>query len=67
VIVGAAPPKPRAVGQVAPEMTATVEAQRKVLEAYVDTVEQADTLAVPMMTQDVFLQFLGYAGADRYR
>ncbi|MCH8967156.1 MAG: hypothetical protein IID43_05720 [Planctomycetes bacterium] len=64
VVLGAAPPKPRGEGR--RDLSAEQAAQRSraqaVWDRYVDTVTTAKALSVPVLSQDVFLNFLGYRG-----
>jgi hypothetical protein len=62
VVVGSAPPKPSSVKGTSPEAAERQAAVRQVYETYAQTVEAAQALSVPILTQDVFLHFLGYAG-----
>jgi hypothetical protein len=62
VILGAAPPKPRAVGTVAAGDVDVADRARQAYQRYQDTVETARELSVPVLTQDVFMSFLGYSG-----
>jgi len=64
VVVGAAPRRPRPDGEVPPDRAEMNRARRKVWDAYNNTVSTAQNLSIPMMTQEVFLNFLGYS--DRY-
>lgn len=62
VVLGRAPRRPRAVTDTA--SSAQVERNRRMQEAfdrYMTTVSTAKTLAVTVLTQEVFLSFLGYA------
>ena len=63
LVLGAAPPRPRLAGDLSPEeqdINARVQAR---YDKYQETVEAANSLGVPVLTQDVFLQFLGYSRA----
>lgn len=62
VVLGAAPPKPRAVGTVAPSEVDRANRMRVEYERYQQTVDKARDLSIPVLTQDVFLSFLGYSG-----
>ena len=62
VVVGNAPPKPSSVEGASPEAAERQAAVRQLYETYAQTVEAAQALSVPILTQDVFLHFLGYAG-----
>ena len=62
VVVGNAPPKPSSVEGASPEAVERQAAVRQLYETYAQTVEAAQALSVPILTQDVFLHFLGYAG-----
>ena len=64
VVLGAAPPKPR--GENRRDLSAEQAAQRSRAQAlwdrYMETVTTAKALSVPVLSQDVFLNFLGYRG-----
>ena len=62
VVLGAAPPRPRAVGTVSDRDVDVVNRARQEYQRYQDTVEAARDLSVPVLTQDVFMSFLGYSG-----
>ncbi len=66
VILGEAPRRPKAAGEGA-DQGATAPANDPVALAwtrYFDMLDSAKTLAVPRLTQDVFLNFLGYGGRN---
>ncbi len=68
VVIGASPPRPPAIGRaVTPEEAARIETARRAYDRYEATVSEAKDLAVPIMTQNVFLNFLGYSGQQRMR
>ncbi len=60
VVVGAAPPRPRLATDVPPDQTEQNNSTRRQWKHYEDTLETAKSLAVPVLTQEVFLNFLGY-------
>jgi hypothetical protein len=60
VIVGAAPPRPKAIGDVSQQEAERMEAIRRVYERYVDSLEMARSLSVPILNQSVFMNFLGF-------
>ncbi len=64
VVLGAPPRRPRDTARrdLSPEQLRRVEADRVAWQGYVDTVETAKALSVPVLSQDVFLNFLGYRG-----
>jgi hypothetical protein len=64
VVVGAAPSAPRAATTTDRSGAgAQVDArQQQAYDRYVDIVDAARALSVPMLTQEVFLNFLGYSG-----
>ena len=59
VVVGAAPRKPMKVSDTS-EATRRVESMKRLRSTYMETVDGAKSLSVPVMTQEVFLRFLGY-------
>lgn len=59
VVLGAAPMVPRTPNNPTAEQTARIEALKRVHDHYHSILTSAQTLAVPIMTQDVFLNFLG--------
>ncbi len=61
VVVGAAPRRPKPDTKVAPDRVELNKSRRKVWDAYTKTVTTAQNLSIPMMTQEVFLNFLGYS------
>ncbi|MFQ5414786.1 MAG: hypothetical protein ACE5E6_10045 [Phycisphaerae bacterium] len=62
VVVGAAPPPGRPSGEVPPELAEQNDAVRRVHQRYTDALQGANSMHVPILTQDVFLNFLGYSG-----
>ncbi|UCF33184.1 MAG: hypothetical protein JSV78_12705 [Phycisphaerales bacterium] len=60
VVVGAAPPRPKAIGDVSQEEADRMEAIRRVYDRYQNSLEIARSLSVPILTQSVFMNFLGY-------
>ena len=67
VVLGAAPPRPRTAGDLSPDEQEVNERVQAQFERYVTTLEAANSLGVPVLTQDVFLRFLGYGGGARGR
>jgi hypothetical protein len=61
VVAGASPPAPALVGDRTAEAEARLQALRQRFEAYSSTLRTAQALSIPILTQDVFLHFLGYA------
>jgi len=59
VVLGAAPPPPKPLKDPSPEEAERLEAMKATLDRYTQTVEAAKGLSIPIMTQDVFLNFLG--------
>ncbi len=62
VVLGQAPRRPKPARDVTPEQTARVQAMQQLYDRYDQALQSAKTLAVPIMTQEVFLNFLGYTG-----
>ncbi len=62
VVVGAPPSRPSALESTSPEAAERQAAVREAFETYVGTVEAAQALSVPILTQEVFLRFLGFSG-----
>jgi len=62
VVIGRAPRRPRRVTDASSEQSRRAEAKQQLYDQYVNTVDSAKSLAVPIMTQEVFLNFLGFAG-----
>jgi hypothetical protein len=60
LVLGAAPARPGT----APEDQAQNSRLQQQYDNYVSVVQAANSLAVPVLTQDVFLQFLGYQRHD---
>ncbi len=72
VVLGASPRRPRpsveGVDQaVATTSTTAKEPSQRAWASYNETLESAKTMAIPMLTQDVFLNFLGYGGRNILR
>jgi len=59
VVLGAAPARPRAASELAPEQAEANKVRQRAWDEYYKTLETAKALSVPIMTQDVFLNFLG--------
>ena len=64
VVVGAEPPAPSAIEQGSAEGTQRYDEMIKQIDEYRAKFTQAQALSIPMLTQPVFLQFLGYASGD---
>ena len=62
VVVGAPPPAPRKGFDQSPEQTTRNRQLEKSRERYLSTLTWAETLSVPILSQEVFLNFLGYSG-----
>ncbi len=60
LIVGSPPRKPRAARDSSPEQAQRVAREQRAWDRYVNTLESARNLSVPAMSQDVFMNFLGY-------
>jgi len=60
LIVGMAPRKPRPDADVPPDRLEINRARRAAWESYNGTIKTAESLSIPTMTQEVFLNFLGY-------
>jgi hypothetical protein len=67
VVLGGAPRRPRPVRDAAPEEAERVRAMQQLFDGYHETVRAARTLAIPVLTQEVFLNFLGYTGRQTRR
>jgi len=64
VVIGAAPRRPRPDGEVSADRAELNRARRETWDAYQDVLDTARSLSIPVMTQEVFLNFLGYG--DKY-
>ena len=62
LVVGVAPPKPFAVGDMTPEAQTRTDAAQKLYDEYTETLQTAQALSIPVLTQSVFMHFLGYVG-----
>lgn len=62
VVLGAAPPRPRAARNESAEEAARVSARQRDYDRYMKTVSLSRSLAIPVLNQQVFLNFLGYSG-----
>ncbi len=62
VVLGAAPRMPQRRSDPTLEQAQRAEAMERLRTRYMDTVHAAKSLSVPVMTQEVFLSFLGYSG-----
>lgn len=61
VVLGGSPPRPRSDTEATPEQAERLRAISREYDQYVETAESAKSLSVPIMTQEVFLSFLGYS------
>lgn len=59
IVLGSAPARPRAASELAPEQAEANKVRQRIWDEYYSTLETAKALSVPIMTQDVFLNFLG--------
>jgi len=64
VIIGEAPRRPRPDSEVSADRVELNKARRQAWDAYQKVLDTARSLSIPMLTQEVFLNFLGYG--DRY-
>lgn len=62
VVIGRAPRRPRRAADASSEQAQRFSAMQQLHDRYVSTIAGAKSLAVPIMTQEVFLNFLGYSG-----
>jgi molybdenum-dependent DNA-binding transcriptional regulator ModE len=64
VVLGAAPRRPKAAGEGADQAapSAAKDPAQRAWARYNELFDSAKTLSVPILTQDVFLNFLGYGG-----
>jgi hypothetical protein len=62
VVVGAAPARPRTAREASAERGDEGGAIQQKWDRYMNTLASARSLSVPVMSQDVFLNFLGYGG-----
>lgn len=62
VIVGNRPRQPRPASDVPPGQAEVNAAMQRALDRFNSVVETADKLAVPVLPQDTFLNFLGFSG-----
>ncbi|MHC4092947.1 MAG: BRCT domain-containing protein [Planctomycetota bacterium] len=65
VVLGNAPRRPASLGDLSPEAQERQAAANRVYEQYDTIVETAKALSVPILTQEIFLHFLGYAGSGQ--
>jgi FtsZ-binding cell division protein ZapB len=61
VVLGASPRRPKGGREIAGEPTERAKAMQQLYDRYANTLESAKSLSVPIMPQEVFLNFLGYA------
>lgn len=64
VIVGAMPVKPKAISDQAGERTTRQIARQRAWDRYRDALGSARNMAIPLLPQEVFLNFLGYGRAE---
>jgi len=64
VVLGAAPRRPRPESEVAADRLEINKARQAAWDSYHAVLDTARSLSIPIMTQEVFLNFLGYG--DRY-
>ena len=64
VVIGAAPRRPRPDSEVSADRAELNKTRRTAWDAYHKVLETSRSLSIPIMTQEVFLNFLGYG--DRY-
>ena len=62
VVVGAAPARPRTGREVSPSPGESRGTAQPAWDRYMTTLTSARSLSVPVMSQEVFLNFLGYRG-----
>jgi len=62
VVLGTAPPRPPEAGQLSPEANERQAAARKIYDRYAAILDTAQAMSIPVLTQEVFLHFLGYSG-----
>ncbi len=62
LVVGAAPPKPFSFPDATPEAQQRNEVRQKAYDSFNDTLQTAQSLSIPILTQSVFMHFLGYVG-----
>ena len=60
VVVGTAPRKPRSPADVPPDQAEMNNARKAAWDEYQAALSTAQSLSVPILTQDIFLNFLGY-------
>lgn len=60
VIVGSPPRKPRPARDASPEQEQRLARDKRAWDQYQNTLSSARNLSVPAMSQDVFMNFLGY-------
>ena len=65
VILGGPPRRPRPASEVPAERRQRNEAIRATWDQYNDLVATAKSLSIPVMPQDVFLNFLGFTVRTR--
>ena len=60
VVLGASPRKPRPARDLSPEQDERNRAMQRIWDRYQETLASAKALSIPVLTQDLFLNFLGY-------
>lgn len=60
IVLGASPRRPRATAKTNPEQAGRIQAIQDAYDHYNLAVSTANTLSVPILTQEVFLNFLGF-------
>ncbi len=60
VVAGGAPARPRRATGASPEARRRNDALQQAYDRYTSTISSAKSMSVPVMSQDVFLSFLGY-------
>lgn len=66
VVLGREPRRPRPPRDQTPDSIAKYEQMKKTYDAYAQTLHSAATLQVPILRQEVFLNFLGYSNRPTY-
>jgi len=59
VVLGTPPPKPRLPQDPTPEQKSRYDSEQRIWERFTNTLQTANNLAVPILRQDVFLNFIG--------
>lgn len=61
VVVGGRPRRPKPAADVSPDQVEQNKVRKQAWDAYHQVIDMARSLSIPMMTQDVFFNFLGYS------